>query len=283
MLVNLAELFKDAKKGNYAVGAFNTPTFEAVRAVIAAAEEMNCPVILDHAEGHEWFTKIEDIGPVMLDYARKAKVPVCCHLDHGVSPSMLWRAVRVGFPSVMYDCSAMPYEENIANVKEFVTFAHKMGMTVEAELGKMPNKEAGTLDADGNVVDYKPEDLYTDPLLKLPASVRRHSVTLWRFLLARFMAFIGQNRSWTPMLLQRSKRLFLRMLVLSCMVAPALAPKASNRLLVTELERSIIILIWQQHRLLILLTILKMQMIWSASRSFPILVLNICKKMPWKQ
>ncbi|MGI5905741.1 MAG: class II fructose-bisphosphate aldolase, partial [Candidatus Pararuminococcus gallinarum] len=72
MLVNLAELFKDAKKGNYAVGAFNTPTFEAVRAVIAAAEEMNCPVILDHAEGHEWFTKIEDIGPVMLDYARKA-------------------------------------------------------------------------------------------------------------------------------------------------------------------------------------------------------------------
>ena len=63
----------------------------------------------------------------------------------------------------MYDCSAMPYEENIANVKEFVTFAHKMGMTVEAELGKMPNKEAGTLDADGNVVDYKPEDLYTDP------------------------------------------------------------------------------------------------------------------------
>ena len=163
MLVNLAELFKDAKKGNYAVGAFNTPTFEAVRAVIAAAEEMNCPVILDHAEGHEWSTKIEDIGPVMLDYARKAKVPVCCHLDHGVSPSMLWRAVRVGFPSVMYDCSAMPYEENIANVKEFVTFAHKMGMTVEAELGKMPNKEAGTLDADGNVVDYKPEDLYTDP------------------------------------------------------------------------------------------------------------------------
>lgn len=163
MLVNLAEIFKDAKKGNYAVGAFNTPTMEAVRAVVAAAEEVGCPVILNHAEGHEWFTKIEDIGPIMLGYAKAAKVPVCVHLDHGVSPSMLWRAMRVGFPSVMYDCSTLPYEENIANVKEFVALAHKVGMTVEAELGKMPNKEAGTKDESGNVVEYNPEDLYTDP------------------------------------------------------------------------------------------------------------------------
>lgn len=80
MLVTLSELLKDAKEKKYAVGAFNTPNFETLRAVIAAAEELNAPVIISHAEVHENLIPMEAIGPVMLQFAQQAKVPVCVHL-----------------------------------------------------------------------------------------------------------------------------------------------------------------------------------------------------------
>ncbi len=141
MLVNMKEILETAEKNQYAIGCINTPNVETIRAVIGAAEELNTPIIIDHAQVHDSLIPIERIGPEMIAYAKKAKVPVCVHLDHGSDYNFVMRAIRVGFPSIMYDCSELPYEENIKNVKEFTKIAHNLGITVEAELGIMASSE----------------------------------------------------------------------------------------------------------------------------------------------
>ena len=83
MLVNLKTILSDAKKNGYAVGAFNCPNLESLRAILSAAEEMDSPVILNHAQIHDAFIPIEMIGPLMVQYAKEAHVPVCVNLDHG--------------------------------------------------------------------------------------------------------------------------------------------------------------------------------------------------------
>ncbi len=83
MLVNLKEILEIAEKEKIAIGSFNTPNLESIQAVIGAAEELNVPVIIMHAEVHESITPLAIIGKVMLQCAKDAAVPVCVHLDHG--------------------------------------------------------------------------------------------------------------------------------------------------------------------------------------------------------
>lgn len=138
MLVNMTQILKDAEMGGYAIGCINTPNLETVRGVLAAAEEVNVPIIIDHAQVHdEGGIKVEVIGPLMVEYAKKVKVPVCVHVDHGSDFSFILRCIRAGFSSVMYDLSALSFEDNVRKVKEFTEFAHKAGLSVEAELGVM--------------------------------------------------------------------------------------------------------------------------------------------------
>ena len=141
MLVNMKEILEIAEKNQYAIPCINTPNVETIRAVIGAAEELNTPIIIDHAQVHDSLIPIERIGPEMIAYAKNASVPVCVHLDHGSDYDFVMRAIRVGFPSIMYDCSELPYEENLKNVKEFTKIAHDLGITVEAELGIMASSE----------------------------------------------------------------------------------------------------------------------------------------------
>ena len=141
MLVNMKEILEIAEKNQYAIPCINTPNVETIRAVIGAAEELNTPIIIDHAQVHDSLIPIERIGPEMIAYAKNASVPVCVHLDHGSDYNFVMRAIRVGFPSIMYDCSELPYEENLKNVKEFTKIAHDLGITVEAELGIMASSE----------------------------------------------------------------------------------------------------------------------------------------------
>ncbi|WP_455026428.1 class II fructose-bisphosphate aldolase [Olsenella uli] len=139
MLVNMQQILRDAEDGGYAIGCVNTPNLETIRGVLAAAEEVNVPIIIDHAQVHddEQGIKVEVVGPLMVEYAKAAKVPVCVHVDHGSDFSFILRCLRAGFSSVMYDLSALPYEQNVEKVKEFTEFAHKAGISVEAELGIM--------------------------------------------------------------------------------------------------------------------------------------------------
>ena len=158
MLVNLVEILQLAEAKKCAVGAFNTPNLECVNAVISAAEKLDVPVILSHAELHEGVSPIAKIGPVMMEAARAAKVPVCVHLDHCETLSYMEEALRIGFTGVMYDGSSLPYEKNVANTRFAVALSAKYGANVEAELGKVGNAEGGA--------DNPPAGpVYTDPAL----------------------------------------------------------------------------------------------------------------------
>ena len=161
MLVNLKEILEIAEREKIAVGMFNATGFDSLQAVIAAAEELNQPVIIAHAEVHNVYNDISIVGPAMIAAAKAAKVPVCVHLDHGESMEMIWRALRIGFTSVMIDASALPYAENLALTKQVTEMAHAMGVSVEAELGRLVTGEAGSK-AEANT-EMKAEDFYTDP------------------------------------------------------------------------------------------------------------------------
>ena len=156
MLVTLTQILKIAEEKKIAIGSFNTPNLTSAQAIIAAAEEMNSPVIIMHAQVHEemGLCKMEEITPIMLMFARNAKVPVCVHLDHGTDIDYVKRGLELGFTSVMYDGSALSEEENIKNTKIAVEEAKKTGASVEAEIGSMGAREGGG----GN-----DESIYTDP------------------------------------------------------------------------------------------------------------------------
>ncbi|MEM0529422.1 MAG: class II fructose-bisphosphate aldolase [Candidatus Pararuminococcus gallinarum] len=143
MLVNFADILKDAEKGNYAVGGFNTPTLETLKAVIDAAQEMNSPVMINHAEGDQGVVDIDVIGPLMIEYAKKATVPVAVHIDHGLTDDFVLRAIRAGFTSIMYDMSAYDFETNVEKTSKFVKIAHSIGVSVEAMINEMPANMPG--------------------------------------------------------------------------------------------------------------------------------------------
>ncbi len=159
MIVNLKEILEIAEKEKKAIGMFNATGFDSLQAVIAAAEELNQPVIIAHAEVHNVYNDISMVGPAMVAVAQKAKVPVCVHLDHGVSLDIIYKALRLGFTSVMIDASALPFEENLAVTKKVVEMAHAMNVSVEAELGRLVTGEAGSGETHTGM---KAEDYYTD-------------------------------------------------------------------------------------------------------------------------
>lgn len=157
MLVTLSEILRLAEANNCAVGAFNTPNMTSIKAVIAAAEECNQPVILMHAQVHEemGLCKMDEIVPVMVFFADMAKVPVCVHLDHGEDLNYIKRGLKLGVTSVMYDGSALDDKINYANTSIAVDMASKYGASVEAEIGSMGARESGEGEAD--------KSIYTDP------------------------------------------------------------------------------------------------------------------------
>ena len=143
MLANPKEILLDAERNNYAIAGINATTYEGIQAVIEAAEELNMPVMLSHAQVHEPFAPINVFGPLMVRFAKEAKVPVIIHLDHGVDYNYVMKAVRNGFTSIMYDCAHLPFEENTEEVRKFVEIAHELGIIVEAEVGQMPSNIEG--------------------------------------------------------------------------------------------------------------------------------------------
>lgn len=156
MLVTGKELLQDAHKNNYAVGAFNVNNMEIVQAIIEAAEETNSPVILQASQGGLNYAGIEYIAALGKVAARNAKVPVALHLDHGTDFDQVMLCIRHGFTSVMIDGSRFEFEENIAITRKVVEVAHAVGVSVEAELGKI----GGTED---NVTVDEREATFTDP------------------------------------------------------------------------------------------------------------------------
>lgn len=135
MLVGFNEILEIAEKGGFAIPAFNVYNMETVMGIIEAAEEMNAPIILQSYS--RLFTNKEAyyLAPIVLAAAKKAKVPVCFHLDHGAGEREVTRALTYGCTGIMIDCSTLPLEENIAETKRIAEKCAYVGIAIEGELG----------------------------------------------------------------------------------------------------------------------------------------------------
>ena len=162
MLVNMNEVLRPAKKGQYAVGLFNAVNLELARGIINAAESTRSPVIMGTAEILLPYGPLEEVSYYLLPMAKKASVPVVVHLDHGLSYDTCIKALELGFSSIMYDCSTDSYDDNVRKVKEMADIAHSYGATIEGELGHVGDNE-GSAEGSHHLDDTS--KYFTDPKL----------------------------------------------------------------------------------------------------------------------
>ena len=156
-LVNTTEMFKKAYEGGYAIGAFNVNNMEIVQGITSACQELKAPVILQVSAGaRKYANRTYLIKLVEAAVIECPDIPIALHLDHGPSFDLCKACIDDGFTSVMFDGSSKPYEENVEEASRVVEYAHKYGVTVEAELGQL----AGVED-DVKVADDKAQ--FTDP------------------------------------------------------------------------------------------------------------------------
>lgn len=160
-LVSMREMLNKAVEGKYAVGQFNLNNLEFTQAILQAAQEENSPVILGVSEGAGRYmggfkTVVAMVKALMEEY--KVTVPVAIHLDHGSSFEKCVEAMYAGFTSVMIDGSHHPLEENIALTKKVVEVAHALGISVEAELGRIGGQEDDLIVSDAEAAYAVPSE-----------------------------------------------------------------------------------------------------------------------------
>ena len=155
-LVPMADILNKANKEGYAVGGFNINNMEFLQGIIEGAEEANSPLILATSEGAIRYIGMEYVLGMVEAATKNTDIPVALHLDHGSSFEKAMECIRRGYSSVMIDGSKYPFEENIAMTKKVVEAAHSVGVSVEAELGKLGGSE------DDHTVEEK-EATFTDP------------------------------------------------------------------------------------------------------------------------
>ncbi|EDP7492846.1 ketose-bisphosphate aldolase [Listeria monocytogenes] len=157
MLVNMKQLLEVAKENKFAVGAFNVADSNFLRVVVEEAEKNNAPAIIAVHPTELDFTK-DDFFQYVLARIKNSPVPFVLHLDHGDNMGDVMRAVRCGFSSVMIDGSLLPFEKNIRVTKEVVDVCHKLGVSVEGELGTI-GKTGNSIEGGVSEIIYtKPEE-----------------------------------------------------------------------------------------------------------------------------
>ena len=159
-LVNMKTLLDKAQQENYAVGSFSVANMEMIIGTIKAAEELKSPIILQIAEVRLKPSPLKLIGPVMVNAAKEAKVPVAVHFDHGVTVENIQEAINLGFTSVMIDGSKLPLDENIELTKKIVRLAQAAGVDTEAEIGKVGGSEDGSEKIKMLYTDVKEAELF---------------------------------------------------------------------------------------------------------------------------
>lgn len=156
MLVSGMDILMKAHEGGYAVGAFNISNLEFTQAAISAAEEERSPIILQASQSAISYAGSEALAAIVKVLADKASVPVAFHLDHGTDWNVIMKCLRDGWTSVMFDGSKHSLDQNIELTNKVIEIARPMGVSVEAELGKISGVE------DHIVVDSR-EAAMTDP------------------------------------------------------------------------------------------------------------------------
>ena len=166
MLVSMKQMLRDAKKNHYAIPAFDVSNYEMMRSVLEVCEEERSPAILMGLS-----VDLADRGMELLHGMAKAAsdcfdIPVCMHFDHATDIEWIKRACDLGFSSVMFDGSVLPFAENAEKTAQVTEYAHRNGISVEAELGHVGNGSIGGLGE---------TDTDTDPgeSLTLPSEVAK--------------------------------------------------------------------------------------------------------------
>ncbi len=155
---NFNSMLAQAYQNKTAVGSFNVYNYETIKGVFEAGRDAgNMPVIIAFGAKYLANMNLEDVHALVQTLGARYNFPVCLHLDHCKDMEVIWQAIRSGFNSVMYDGSALPFEENLANTKLVCDIAHSCGVAVEAELGSLA---AGARSHEGAAEDRQ---IYTDP------------------------------------------------------------------------------------------------------------------------
>ena len=157
MLVTGSDILVPAREGKYGVGSFNTNNMEITQAIIGTAERLRSPVMVQISEGALKYGG-KDLVNITIDMASRATVPVAIHLDHGSSYESALKAIRLGFTSVMIDASHHPFEENAHETRRVVEAAHAMGVTVEAEIGRLGGIEEHIVVSEEDAFLTNPEE-----------------------------------------------------------------------------------------------------------------------------
>ncbi len=153
-LVNANKILIEAQKNKTAIGAFNFTNLEQLDAILTACQEKQSAVIVQASKSALDYMGFETCAQMVKTKAKNLTIPVCLSLDHGSDFEICKKAIDCGFTNVMIDGSSLPFEENICLTKKVVKYAHKKGVSVEAELGALKGKE--------DLVVSK-ESIYTNP------------------------------------------------------------------------------------------------------------------------
>ncbi|MDR1826981.1 MAG: class II fructose-bisphosphate aldolase [Methylobacteriaceae bacterium] len=157
MMVPLQKVLEGARAGCYAIGSFNVYNSETIRGVIESGVDMNLPTIVAFGAGYIPNMRLKDAAALVRSQAADAPIDIALHLDHCKSLDIIREALDAGFTSVMYDGSALPFAENLANAAKVVSMAHAAGAGVEAELGGIA-KGTHSNEEDGSEIYTSPDE-----------------------------------------------------------------------------------------------------------------------------
>ena len=153
MLVSMKEMLLDAKRNKYAIPAFDISNYEMMKAVLETCEEEKSPALLMGLGVDLQGRNMNLLSSMVKSASGFFDIPVCFHLDHATDFNFIKKAIDCGFSSVMYDGSVLPFDENAKNTAKVVEYAHKKGITVEAELGHVGNASVGSVSETGADID----------------------------------------------------------------------------------------------------------------------------------
>lgn len=158
MYTTLKEVTSRATELNFTVGAFNTHNLEMLPAIISGAKECGMPVIIQTSVDTAKYIGHANLVSVCKSMAEKEAVDVVLHLDHAREFSDIKQAIDLGYSSVMFDGSHLPFKENLLKTLAIVEYAHERGVSVEAELGTIGGTEEGIHVDENDKVYTRPED-----------------------------------------------------------------------------------------------------------------------------
>jgi fructose-bisphosphate aldolase class II len=140
--VGLGAIVRPASAAGHAAAAFNVVGIEHAEAIVAGAEAAGAPVVLQISENCiAYHGALRPIGQAAVAIAQSATVPVAVHLDHATSEDLVAEADRLGFGSVMYDASMLPYAQNVGATARIAAWCHDRGIWIEAEIGEVSGKD----------------------------------------------------------------------------------------------------------------------------------------------